>query len=296
MTYLARVVLLCFLLTTVPAADAQRRIQYNLRPGDSFYVQLTTNRTGAFTVAGNVSKEVSEHVVLQKLEVLRVEPNENVRVLHTIVKTLEKKNGQDIKEPLSMAGANVQVTYNTAMVPQRIDGYEEFIQTLAGKQVSSQETLRSMMTKEAVLQLVSSYLAVTPGAAVKVGDSWKRDEQIPLGPLGSFTMNRTLKYAGPVQLNGANVDRIVIDGSMTYAPPAGNDPKAPFRITRGTMDAKQMKGEVLFDSQAGRMVSLVLEYETVGDFVLEASGQTVEMKIAGSEKNTVEVFDQLPSP
>lgn len=296
MTQLARFAVLIVLLTTVTTADAQRRIQYNLRPGDSFYLQLTTNRTGAFTVAGNVSKEVSEHVVLQKLEVLRVEPNGNVRILHTIVKTLEKKNGQEIKEPLSMAGANVQVTYNTAMVPQRIDGYEEFIQALAGKQVSNQETLRSMMTKEAVLQLVSSYLAVTPERVVKIGDSWKRDEQIPLGPLGSFTMNRTLTYAGPVQANGSHVDRIVIDGSMAYAPPAGNNPGAPFKITKGTMDAKQMQGEVLFDSESGRMVSLILEYDTVGDFVLEASGQTVEMKIAGSEKNTVKVFDQLPSP
>jgi hypothetical protein len=69
---------------------------------------------------------------------------------------------------------------------------------------------------------VAELFGLAPAKAVKVGNTWKRDTKMSMGPIGDFKMASEYKYATAA----AAGDKVTWTAKATYtAPKAGGAPK-----------------------------------------------------------------------
>src|SRR5262249_35533850 len=128
---------------------------------------------------------------------------------------------ENVVEAQGLPGANVGdklkgvtflATLDKAMKVTKLEGYDKFLEALAGDDADQKKLMKSMMPEATIRQMFGQTFAVAPGEAVGVGDTWKQEDKIALGPLGTAETKQTLKLDGVKD----DVATIGVKGDMTF--------------------------------------------------------------------------------
>jgi hypothetical protein len=105
----------------------------------------------------------------------------------------------------------------------------------------------SLISKQAIQQLLRQSLATLPEKAVGEGDTWTATTEID-SALGKGEQKTTYTYAGTVDEQGETLVKIDTAAKLDLAPPAAASSKP-------TIKEHTQSGRVLFSTQEGRVVS-----------------------------------------
>src|SRR5438105_4069012 len=86
--------------------------------------------------------------------------------------------------------------------------------------------------KTTVKQNSEASCSMMPEQALKKGDTWERESNMSMGPIGSFKVGHSYKYEGDEK----NLAVISGTAKLDYLPPK-DAAGLPFKITKGKMQA-----------------------------------------------------------
>lgn len=102
------------------------------------------------------------------------------------------------------------------------------------------------LTKEGLINMIKQGTPAMPAEPVQPGATWSSDAEMPLSQLGKMKSQTTLKYVGPVTIDGRNLEQIDLDTKINFE--AGDSP-----LGKVTMKDQSAKGQLYFDNAAGRL-------------------------------------------
>ncbi len=293
-----RCVMSVFLIVGGLAAPAagQVTLEWKFNQGDTFLLESVSSFKQTLTTQGKESKQDFEMIAVLGFTVK--ERNDNGVVLEQRIEHLSAKSGgtgvTDEKVVKQLIGATFTITLSPKMEITKFEGYDQLIKRLAGDE-TVQQTIKAVLTEDAMKKSVREALAFLPGKPVEKGAKWEVKSEEPLGPLGTLTRTIQYTYAGPDKFEGKEAHKITFTGSVTYAVPKA-DATAPIQIAKGKIEADGLKGTIFFDAAAGRLLASETQMRLKGDLTLTISGTTIETKMQQELTNKTRLLGQKPAP
>jgi hypothetical protein len=283
-----------FVLGLSASAQAQERLEWKLKKGDTFFVETTTTSQGTFGAGGKkttvdststsvvsfrtVDATAKGYVIEQEFQLMRERsPGASGRSAEAFLKgrlepviegAVKKGKGAILKILLQSNGQ------------LKLSGYEALVQRVAGKNDRLRALVRELTPKEYWQGFAEDIFRVVPATPVKRGDKWERTSALAsakmgLGALGSFGAKYQYLYKNKTR---AGVE-IAVAADMKYAAPAASANGLPFKIVGGAIEAKAATGSALFDAEAGRLVRSAIEIHFQGDLTVEIGGKKTTLRV-----------------
>jgi hypothetical protein len=255
-------------------ADATT-LRWKLAKGDTFYARTVNELEQTVGVLGQSMEQNQTQTVVHRYKVL--DAGDKGTVLEQTIVKAEMKGNLPGAEGLAdrMKGLTLTYTLDGKGKVSKVEGYEAYIDKLAGDDENIKKLLKATMNQETLKMGVQDLFGFVPDEPVKPGDTWKRKYDMSLGPIGKFGMNATYKYAGPA--DGAA--KITYTADAKFSPPDdGADGGLPFTITKGNLTAEKFEGTLLFDAKAGRLKESKTDAKMGGKLTASINGMEVEIE------------------
>jgi hypothetical protein len=143
----------------------------------------------------------------------------------------EKKSATDKPNPLAdvfakIVGSKIRYFLNASNAVDRIEGVDDLISRLsAGANAQATAPLKSMYSEGYFKQMMSANLFLPP-KPVQPGDSWPVQYEIPLGMMGTMTMNYDFTFQNWEMHGKRNCARLEFSGSIQTKPDPSAKPGA----------------------------------------------------------------------
>ncbi|MCS7016591.1 MAG: DUF6263 family protein [Gemmatales bacterium] len=274
----------------------QVTLAWKLRPGEVFYYLVDTDVTTTAGPAGAENTVRTRLVMLHRYEVVQ-RTNEGFVLEQTVEEVLTNDQGLLGNLYNQFRGLKLKITFDPSFRVRKIEGQEELYKRLGADDPVTGKFVAEMVSENALRQQIQSEFNFLPDKPVQPGDKWQRQISFAVGPMGTLTLDQTLTYQGTTTVGGKVLDRIETSARATFTPPKPND-DFPVRITKGEVQADQLKGTYLFDREAGRLVSAQWEGRfkfklTVSAGKPDASKEFV-MELTQHQMNRSEVSSERP--
>ncbi|HZU37255.1 MAG TPA: DUF6263 family protein [Gemmataceae bacterium] len=175
-----------------------------------------------------------------------------------------------------------------------IKGREDFLKKLRAANPQMEPLLNVILSDDSLKQMADPAFSVVPDHAVKVGDTWKRQATLNMGPIGSYQTTYIYKYEGPDSSN-KDLAKISVTTELKYSPPAAGGAAAaaalPFKITKADLKSDKSTGTILFDMKKGRVQSSTTHLELKGTLEIEINGQNTPVTLEQKQDTTVKTSD-----
>jgi hypothetical protein len=289
----------CVFLAGVAApATGAVKLQWQLKPGDIFFVDEKTVQKQTMKFMGSTIKQDLSHTRVTRFTVLE-KTAKGLVLEQTISKVRIDRTGgtgqTDAKLLRGLEGARFKVTLDPDLHVSRFEGYEEFIKKFQ-KEEAVARMIRLLMPEVMFSQAAENVFAVVPNRAVDKGARWSRQAVRPLGPLGQLKLEETYTFQGPARGEGKDVVQIDMAlAQSTYQPPAKAD-ILEFRIVKGDLgaDKKNSSRTIYFNPATGRLIRSVGSVQLSGRLTIAAMGQTLKMEIEQDESTMTRLLDKNP--
>jgi hypothetical protein len=210
-------------------------------------------------------------------------------MLEMKVESMNFKNAAVIGAPAveddKLKNATFKLTLNAKREATKIDGYDEFLQKMAGDDKTMLKTLQAVLPRETLLKSAREAFGFLPQKDEK---TWTREFVAPLGPLGSLAVKNAYQDEGGDQLDGKAVRKISFDSTVTYSPPGAETqaaPQAAFRVVKGELKrTDQNKGTIYFDAAAGRLAAMNQQIKVQGQLSLIVQGTRIDAQVDQDQK------------
>ena len=113
--------------------------------------------------------------------------------------------------------------------------------------------IRRLFTKEGISKTLSQATVLLPEEEIAEGESWKAEDVLKT-PLGTSTYSRTYTLAGTEDVDGKSVQKIDLQGSVSFEQALQDEAQKPQKIVENEQD-----GMLLFDSAEGNFVAIELK-------------------------------------
>lgn len=268
-------------------AQADAPFVWKLKKDDVFYAKSVNVLKQTVEVLGRTQEQDQEQTTFHKYTVKSAD--EKGLVLEQTVQKSEVKGNlpgaADVAKKLK--GVSLTFTLNVKYEVTKVEGYDKFLDALVGDDAAAKKQVAAMLSEETLKQGVSDLFGMVPAKPVKVGDTWKRETKMSMGPIGNFAIATDAKYAA----TGASGDKVTWKATAKYsAPKEGGD--GPFVITKGELKSDKFEGEMVFDSKAGRIASAVTRAHFAGKLTASVMGQEFEMTLDQNLTNTATLSDK----
>ncbi len=139
---------------------------------------------------------------------------------------------------------------------------------------SIDETYQELFSTEYREQIAEQEMNRLPSDPIKVGESWKKTEMAKLGAGQTFEFEKTYEYVGTIEQDGRTLDKITSKTTdVTYTmEPTGN---IPLEVTDSDLEVETLKGTILFDREAGSIVSSEESVKISGSMTFSVNGQVL---------------------
>jgi hypothetical protein len=138
--------------------------------------------------------------------------------------------------------------------------------------------LKGQFDVEALKATANQELDRIPSEPVKVGDAWERVSKLNLEGGQTMTLSTRYAYVGETEKNGRKFDKIETKVlSVDYSLAA--DSSLPFTLKSSDLKSNDSKGELLFDRQAGQVVSSKATLQIVGDITFSVNNMDLPAKL-----------------
>jgi len=181
-----------------------------------------------------------------------------------------------------MTGAKLQVTLTPNGDIAKVTGYADLMKEALKSNPAAAQLMGGMSDETAKMQF-SEMFPVLPDHPVAQGDSWEVEFGMPVGQFGDAKGKKKFTYIGPGSWNGRKCVTIGVEYEMKFAM---NLKQGPISVT-GELETTKTKGTVLFDPEAGEVLSVQSEYTIEGD--LKVTSANVETEVDSFQKQTVHV-------
>jgi hypothetical protein len=255
----------CAISFFVNTASAQTELRWELQPGQEFTVNVEQKTasdvayTGkkvttdislsmelGWTVTAADEKAITIKQALKRL-IFQMESAKVGKVEYdSAVKSRPAGQARDIAAavaPLLNAEIELQMTPR-GEITSAAPANEAAEKLLAG---DAEAAGSSLISKQAIQQLLRQSLVTLPEKAVADGDTWTATNEID-SALGKGQQKTTYTFAGMVEEQGENLARIDMVAKLDLAPPAAASGKP-------TIKEHTQSGKVLFLTEEGRVVS-----------------------------------------
>jgi hypothetical protein len=285
---------LAVLALAVPSALAADAVKLELKfqEGDTFYIETTNNTKQTMEFAGMKQESDSESTTVTRFKVLKVD--KDATVIEQKIESMKNKTSGGLpgadKIMDSLKGQTFKLTLNAKGEVTKLEGYDEFMKKLGSDNDATAKLLKSFMSEDTLKASAAESFAFLPDKAVNKGDTWKRTQAVPLGPLGNLKGETTYTDKGP----GKDGQEITFEQTLAYSPPKEDDAGLPFKITKGEMKAEKASGTMVFDVSKGRLVRTDSTMKMKGSLTFEVAGTSTTLNLELAQNSKSRVSDKSP--
>lgn len=271
-----------------PAA-AQVSLEWKFKAGDVFYLEEDTKSKFTAEVGGMKMPQEQTSVRVSRFTVKK-RTREGVVLEQEILSWTASNNGMaEDKLNEIFKGAKFTVTLAPDGSIRGFDGYKDVKKKLEDSDPVEGPLLAKILTEQVFKAPLEMVFSVLPDKAVKKGDKWEREIKASLGPIGSVKIKKEYSYVGP----GRDGDVISSTGKMSFAV-GQDDGGLPFKITKLDLKAQALKGTVVFDRNAGRVVRYELQTPMTAEMTIEAGGNAIDLTMEGVENRAIRLHANNP--
>ena len=196
----------------------------------------------------------------------------------------------------ALVGAEFKLTIDKKTLKvTKIDGQKEFVANLAKANPQLKSLLDHILSEKALEQMADPVFAVVPdNGKVPDGGTWDRKSTLDMGPIGTYDTVYKYKYGG----TKGKEAKIGVTTELTYKPPTGKGNEGlPFKIMSADLKTKEPgTGEILFDTEKGRVASSTMTLLLTGRLTIEIAGMNTEVELNQKQDSTVKTMDTSPIP
>ncbi len=286
-------------LAVIAVPAHAQKLEWKFKQGEKFWMETKTDVKQTLTVAGMPMKPEMTNTTVASFTVISA-MGTTVVLEETIESISVKANapmggGASVDKIMQeMKGAKFKVTLDTAKLDvTKFEGYDELIKKISGGDQMVEKFIRAVMTEETLKESAEEIFAFLPP---KPEDkTWERSPKVPLGPLGTLEGKYKYTNAGTEKVNNKDAVKITVEASLAWKAPA---PAAaaglPFQVKKGQLDAKDAKGTILFDAEAGKLVKSDMKMQLNGKLTLAVGGADVELDMQQDQTVTMQYHDKNP--
>jgi hypothetical protein len=297
-----------------PPAKKGVTLQWKFEKDKEFYQEMTTKTDQTMTVMNNKVTQTQKQTFVFSWKPLDQPGTDKWKIEQKIVgvamdidiggsKIQYDSKKDNPQNPLAeffkaLEGAAFKVTLNTKTLKvEDIEGRKAFVDKLVGANPQMKPLLEVILSDKALKDMAEPTFAVVPTKPVTVGDSWKRETELDMGPIGKYKNVYTYTYEGP-EGKDSKLHRIKVDTSLTYTAPADNTDSRglPFKIKSASLKSSDATGTIIFNADLGRVESSKMGLKLSGKLQIEIGGQTTTVELNQSQTSTVETKSTNPIP
>lgn len=275
------------------APAAADELKWNLKAGDTFYTRNVVENDMTVEVMGQTLPMKQTITGVLKVEVTAASADSRT------VKLTYLDMKMDLGVPVPGAegvgdkfkGATLTATLDKDFKVTKLEGYDKFADKVTGDDPAAKAMMSGLINEDTLRQTFGQIFIPLPAGPAKAGETWTKDEKVPLSGFGTMTVKRKFDLEGEKD----GVATIKETGDVTFKPGEGAKGGLPFEIKAGELTVKDYKGTHQFDAKAGRLKSSKSSMAMSGEMSVEAMGQKIDMKLGGTSKTTVTVSDKVPS-
>jgi RNA polymerase sigma factor (sigma-70 family) len=196
-----------------------------------------------------------------------------------------QNSAQNARNPVGarlrkMVGARLQYFVNANGKVEKMEGYQELVNRVAGENPKEQAAFRDLFSENALKKCGSFAEDTTPRRVVKLGDSWAIRLEVPSNA-GTLNVDVRCTFKNWEQHADRKCMRIKCTGN--FSPQAGpNTANLPVQIEKG-----RFSGDVWFDPELGMIVGSALDEDM--NLKITRQGQTLTLPL--NEKNRLALVD-----
>ncbi len=285
-------------LAAPAAAQDPVALKWSLKEGDLFYTNNRADMDMSMSVLGQDVTIKMKMTAVQRYKILSAKPGATKVELTMLTMKMEAEGLPpgagglgDIGDRVK--GATVTATLNDELEVTKVEGYEKFIDKLAGDNAEERKQMKAQFSETAVGQMVSQVFSFAPPKPVKVGDTWNRSDKVPTGGFGDATVKQKFKLDSVTD----GVAKLGLEGDMAFKPGDGAFPGLPpgVKVTKFDLKADKITGTVLFDTKTGRLKETKQNMSFNGTIAMSANGMDLEMKMKIKAVQTATVTDKNPT-
>lgn len=281
-------------LSWVPPAHAQVKLEYKLPEGKTLKYQSTSRARQVLTFMGmeleSVKRETKVHsrtvgsrrpdgklALDEKVEALRVEYSLPGGIRMTFDSS--KPDSKTEKTELAFLGdvfkLESEIAYSIVVDKQNvvtaIEGIDRLIDK-AGKVADrmTREEFQSEIAADKLKQAFERSLHRFPDSSVRQGDMWERAEVLDVSGK-SFRVRRKYEYVGTAPKGDKTLDKIhftMVEVKYDQDP----NSKLPLKIVKSALKVDSSEGTILFDRELGDAVSSREKVRIKGDMTFAGGG------------------------
>jgi hypothetical protein len=273
------------------AADTLE-IKPTFKAGEVYYSTTVNNMEQTVSVAGMDMNQKMKQTTTMKYEVKEVTATEVVVKMTYLDSQIDAEGIPGVAEQAEkMKGIVLTATINLSKrVVTKLDGYEEFLDKASGDNDMTKKLLKSSMSKETMKKSFSEVVSWMPTKAVAVGDTWKQDDTMPLGPLGNMKLDTKHKL---VKFDTKTAE-VSFDSDLTYQAPDGEVEGLPFKISKGDLSSEKFSGKRTVDLKTGRILDSTTTGIISGSLTIAVAGQELPLSLKQKLTVTSKITDRNP--
>lgn len=270
------------------AADARGQValEWKFKEGDVFYLEERTQNKVSREVFGNRTQQAHEQRRVSRFTVKRVGVDGPVLEQEILLWTAGEDGRADEKFAALFKGTKFTVALAPDGTVRRLDGHAEILKKIP---VAERPQAEQLLTPEVFKAPLEMTFAVVPPMAVRDGERWEREFTVPVGQLGTFKIKNNYNY----QAGGVDGEKIHVGGTLVLEP-AKEDPGDPPRVNRLHLRSGSLRGTVVFDRSAGRLVSYEMWMPVQATMRVENMGNPFDVVIQSEESRTVRLLSKNP--
>jgi len=278
---------------SVPAYG-QVTLKWKFNEGDKFYVEDVSTMKQKIGFMGKDIDQTQKTTMVTSYTVKKKTGNEVVleqKIEGVDVKVMGGLGGDLDKMMEKLKGAKFTLTLNPKEGKiTKFEGYEDFIKALTEGNEEVGKFIKMMLSEDVLKKSSEEAFGFLPGKAVAKGDSWKKEQSIPFGPLGSFKTVNNYTYQGKEE----NLEKIGLKAELTYSPPKGDAGFGLFKIVKGNLKSEGARGTLIFDADKGRLSKYSMAMVFRGSLTMDIMGNMIDMDVTIDQNSNSRVLNRNP--
>ena len=277
-------------LAVAPAAD-EVTIRWKLAQGDTFYTKTVAVLEQTVSVMGNDMEQNQTQTSVNRYKVLKAD-DKGMVIEQTIMRSDVDGNIPGVGDfTKKLKGATLTFTLDTDMKITKIEGFQAMLDKIADGNDDVLKVMKATLTEDTYKVAVEDLFRVGTTKPTAVGDTWKRDYNMPLGPLGRMEMNAKYKYEGAT----GDVAKITYTADAKFSAPKDGEAIGPVAITKADLKAESFSGTILFDLKAGRLQEIKADMKMNGTITVKAGDNEIEVGMKQKVKTTNTIHTNNPA-
>jgi hypothetical protein len=281
-------------LALAPAQTDGVLLRWKLKEGDTFYSKTATVMEQTVTAMGRDIEQKQDQTTVHRFKVLKASAK-GFTVEQTILQSITESNIApgglgDLDKKLR--GSTFTVELDADLKVTKVTGVAEMVKKLGEDNPLLKQVLEGMLNENLLKKGIEDVFRCGPDKAVKLNDTWKRDETLPLGPLGEMAMKLDFKLANSKD----GTEQVTYSGEAKYGPPkeANGGGALPFTVSKANLKTDKFAGTMTFDSKAGRLKESKVEMNLSGTMTVKVGELEVDMDLKQKLTTSSTITDKNP--